>query len=230
MRQTNVTQSLTVTTSIDLSASPLSLSSDNIMQLLRIHRCRVLHSEDISAAEKLAQALQLIVSNPDSVQNWLNVLTFSFTCFQVLGAREGKSHSSSLASKVDMTIANFPGYPPPTMLLKSFKVNSSNDNLAARVSGKLEDGDIRGAIRLAASDDIVAPFDDVTTAALRTKHPAQAVTDAPPPIPTGNSECLCLQESDLLATIKTFVPGSAGGPDGLRPQHLKDMTGASAGA
>jgi hypothetical protein len=75
----------------------------------------------------------------------------------------------------------------------------------------------------------MAPFDDVTAAALRTKHPARAATDTPPPIPTGNSECLCLQESDILAAIKTFVPGSAGGPDGLRPQHLKDMTGASAG-
>ena len=32
-----------------------------------------------------------------------------------------------------------------------------------------------------------------------------------------------------MAAIKLFVPGSAGGPDGLRPQHLKDLTSASAG-
>ena len=75
----------------------------------------------------------------------------------------------------------------------------------------------------------MAPFDDVTAVALRAKHPARAATDIPPPIPTSNSECLCLQESDILAAIKTFAPGSAGGPDGLRPQHLKDLTGASAG-
>ena len=36
-------------------------------------------------------------------------------------------------------------------------------------------------------------------------------------------------EADILAAIRTFVPGSAAGPDGLRPQHLKDLTSASAG-
>lgn len=32
-----------------------------------------------------------------------------------------------------------------------------------------------------------------------------------------------------MAAIKSFPPGSAGGPDGLRPQHIKDLTSASAG-
>jgi len=104
----------------------------------------------------------------------------------------------------------------------------SSDNLAARVSSKLEDGDVRGAIRLAASDDTMAPFDDATAAVLRTKHPARAETLNPPPTPSSDSS-LCLQETDILAAIKSFAPGSAGGPDGLRPQHLKDLTSVSAG-
>ena len=33
----------------------------------------------------------------------------------------------------------------------------------------------------------------------------------------------------VVHAIKTFPNGSAGGPDGLRPQHLKDLTGSSAG-
>jgi hypothetical protein len=32
-----------------------------------------------------------------------------------------------------------------------------------------------------------------------------------------------------MVAIKSFMPGSAGGMDGLRPQHLKDMTSVSAG-
>ena len=32
-----------------------------------------------------------------------------------------------------------------------------------------------------------------------------------------------------MSSIRSFVPGSAGGPDGLRPQHLKDLTSATAG-
>jgi hypothetical protein len=93
---------------------------------------------------------------------------------------------------------------------------------------KVEDGDIRGAIRLAASDDTLAPFDDVTAEALRSKHPSRAASDSPIPAPN-NYECLLLQQADIMAAIKSFMPGSAGGPEGLRPQHLKDLTSASAG-
>ena len=33
----------------------------------------------------------------------------------------------------------------------------------------------------------------------------------------------------ILSTIKAFLSGSAGEPDGLRPQHLNDLTSESAG-
>jgi len=68
--------------------------------------------------------------------------------------------------------------------------------MAAMISSKLEEGDIRSAIRLAASDDTMAPspYDDVTVAAQRTKHPARATSETQPPTPTPNSDaCLCLQ-------------------------------------
>ena len=32
---------------------------------------------------------------------------------------------------------------------------------------------------------------------------------------------------NVANAIRSFPNGSAGGPDGLRPQHLKDMTGPS---
>ena len=91
-------------------------------------------------------------------------------------------------------------------------------------------GDIRGAIRLAASDDIMSPFDDVTAAKLREKHPIRAKTDSTP-LPPSSENCIAVLESDILGAIQSFMPGSgsAGGPDGLRPQHLKDLTCASTG-
>lgn len=42
---------------------------------------------------------------------------------------------------------------------------------AKKVEAKLADGDIRGAIRLAISDDTIAPNDGDTVAALLVKHP-----------------------------------------------------------
>ena len=41
---------------------------------------------------------------------------------------------------------------------------------------------------------------------------------------------MTVSEGDVMEAIRSFPKGSAGGPDGLRPQHLQDMVGASAGA
>ena len=75
----------------------------------------------------------------------------------------------------------------------------------------------------------MAPFDDVTAAALRIKHPVRFMSVSPTQLPSSSDSTRCLLESDILAAVKSFIPGSAGGPDGLRPQHLKDLTSASAG-
>ena len=42
-------------------------------------------------------------------------------------------------------------------------------------------------------------------------------------------EALSVEEGDLVKAIRSFPKGSAGGPDGLRPQHLVDLTSSSAG-
>ena len=38
-----------------------------------------------------------------------------------------------------------------------------------------------------------------------------------------------LSESAILAAVRSFQPGSAGGLDGLRPQHLKDLINTGTG-
>ena len=40
---------------------------------------------------------------------------------------------------------------------------------------------------------------------------------------------LRVSTDQVLAAIKSFPPGSSGGSDGLRPQHLKDMTDQQVG-
>jgi hypothetical protein len=64
------------------------------------------------------------------------------------------------------------------------KKRSTSSDVAALVSSKLEEGDILGAIRLAASDDTMAPFDDVTAMPLRDKHPAHSPSVVPIPLLT----------------------------------------------
>ena len=100
-------------------------------------------------------------------------------------------------------------------------MTDNDEEAAKRASAKLEEGDVRGAIRILASKDTVAPVNDVTVASLRVLHPSAPVDLRPAPA----SFVTPLQATvlDVRAAIMSFPNGSAGGPDGLRPQHLKDL-------
>ena len=114
-----------------------------------------------------------------------------------------------------------------------WKKDTSSDDLktlAARVSAKIEEGDVRGAVRIASSNDKLAPFDDNSAEALRLLHPPRtrslAQSAAPSNIQFNNSSAstLSLTVIDIITAIKSFPAGSPGGLDGVRPQHLKDIT------
>ena len=94
---------------------------------------------------------------------------------------------------------------------------------------------MRGAVRLAVSNDTLAPYNVATAAALRQLHPPRATSTSSrlslraelDEVAQGDGTSpatLTLSENDVISAIKTFPVGSAGGLDGLRSQHLKDMT------
>ena len=56
-------------------------------------------------------------------------------------------------------------------------------HLASRVSSNLEEGDFKGAVRLACSDDTLADMSDATYCALQRKHPAPHPDSSIPPLP-----------------------------------------------
>lgn len=100
------------------------------------------------------------------------------------------------------------------------------DSLAARVASKLEEGDFKCTVHLSSSDDSIARKDERTLEALKQKHPSphpESQIPSPEPI-----HSLTILEEDLAQAIRFFPCGSVSKPDGLLPQHLKDMTGTSA--
>ena len=102
------------------------------------------------------------------------------------------------------------------------------ESLAAHISAKLEEGDFGGAVRLASSDTL-APMNDSTFAALQDKHPSPHPDSVIPPLQVQfQSISISVTKEDIIRAVRSFPNGSAGGPDGLRPQHLKDVTGHSA--
>lgn len=111
----------------------------------------------------------------------------------------------------------FPENEPQSFLLLFSKIHKL-------VESKINDGDLKGAAQLLFSSDTSAPDTAETLAALQNKHPpAPAVPDLPDP-PSPASPCLLSSEDAVQHAIMSFKNGSAGGLDGLTPQHLKDLT------
>jgi len=100
---------------------------------------------------------------------------------------------------------------------------NSDTKLCQAVAAKLEDGYLRAAIRLLMTDETPVPPSDESLAKLRDKHPAASMKATDLPIPSQAARCYLVEESEVRQAVLLFPPGSAGGPDGLRPQHIRDM-------
>ena len=145
--------------------------------------------------------------------------------------RRGK-HTETLSTIVrhqlqEETSSTVTPQPGPRRTKQARKRPDPTSQLARRVTTKIEEGDFRGAIRLASSDDTLADFSDDTFDALQAKHPPPYPDSHIPPLPPPPPPAISLpddfeiSEKDIVGAIRSFPCGSAGGPDKLRPQHLK---------
>ena len=98
----------------------------------------------------------------------------------------------------------------------------SPSSLASRVSAKLEQGDFKGAIRIASSLESISTPSKSTLDQLRTKNtPAHPDSSFPAP---PSIDCPIISECEVRKAVRSFPSSSAAGSDGLLPQHLKDLT------
>ena len=88
---------------------------------------------------------------------------------------------------------------------------------------KIEDGNIKAAIRIITSGDSLAIDNAQTYQSLCDRHPRAPGDRIPSPDPS-MIPAVQFTEEDVIAAIRSFPTGSAGGPDGVCPQHLRDFT------
>ena len=74
------------------------------------------------------------------------------------------------------------------------------------------------------SDEAYAALSMEGLAKLRLKHPPATMDASTMPVSQSDSG-LSVGEPDVRKGIMSFPAGSSAGPDGLRPQHLKDLIG-----
>ena len=206
----------TTTAAIDLNTTPLNPGRSNTRIISRIPR----PARD-AVARKLSEILNGVCSD-NNEEAWNRLFLFSRRCLRA-PCRGGNRRN--LASFIQRVVNEETDIETGTH--QQFKHSTVRDplkNLAARVASKLEVGDFRGAVRIASSNDSFAPVNSQTLDLLKEKHPPRNPSFESPPEPIQSAvNSIVVTPSDILAAIRSFPAGSAGGPDGLRPQHLKDL-------
>ena len=175
-------------------------------------------------AAELSTVLSHICSKPDDLSNWSTLLEFGSVMLRA-PPRAGRRHNlASVLNKRSVFSTQTASLPPQqTADHQPRKKMSGDQSLATAVMSKIEDGNIKAAIRIITSGDSPAVDNDNTYQSLCDRHPQAPVDKNPSPDPDKFS-AVQFTEEDVLAAISSFPAGSAGGPDGVRPQHLRDLT------
>ena len=184
------------------------------------------------AATLLERRLREVIMGLEDPAAWKALLEFGGCLSQPQRGGAQRNFTSLVIKQIDRSEVGLPpqssqGRDAPAELTRPTKrgaqsQRSPEEAAASRASAKLEAGDMRGAVRLLCSDETIAPHDAVTLQRLRAKHPPSPLDRRP--APTSTSAPLTVSTDDIRQAIKGFTPGSAGGPDGLKPQHLADMS------
>lgn len=111
----------------------------------------------------------------------------------------------------------------------NIKKKANTSSLYTRIEAKVSDGDLRGAVQLLMSTDSLAPEDEHTFGSLKAKHPSPSKLLNLPEEPDESSIPMVTCENIVLENFFSFPNGSAGGMDGIRPQHLKDLVSLTNG-
>ena len=175
-----------------------------------------------TCASHLASVLQSIVSDPAAATNWIALFNWAGTILQP-PKRGGKRHNLTATIRNRISSFSAAGLPTSAANSRQVKRHATGDfKLSQAVAAKLEDGNVRAAVRLLMSEDSPVEPSIESLAKLQEKHPRASVIAEDLPS-SSQLQSLSVDESEVRRAVLSFPAGSAGGPDGLRPQHIRDL-------
>ena len=181
---------------------------------------RILKASRHQVASKLSDILNDVTTH-NSAEAWKRLFLFPRRC--LLAPKRG-GRRGNLATQVNQALLD-EVEPSNPSTAPSRPVNMTN--FAARVSSKLEQGDFRGAVHIASSKDTFCIPDERSFKLLREKHPPAKPNASFPDLSTYDTPPPITSPITVRKAIQSFPEGSAGGHDGLLPQHLKDVISSS---
>ena len=189
-----------------------------------------------ACAQALTSTLLDICKSPQSIGAWTTLFDFAPSIF-ANPSRAGKRRNMTKTIKC-RTVEWLDGRSTANMSLTAIGVCESGLDgsrrgsrkgegaLLAAVNAKLEDGNIRAAVRILCDGGQPAEPNEHNLGLLRERHPLdpdpEALRGLPAPEAAGAWQ---VTPAEVLGAVRSFPSGSAGGPDGFRPGHLLDLVG-----
>jgi hypothetical protein len=170
----------------------------------------------------LSKLLDKVTANPNEISAWSSLLNFGKHVL-LQPERTGKRHN--LASIIKKRTNVEEHEPTDEQLSDNVGYHRKRDpaaQLAAAIMAKVEDGNLKAAVRILTSEERPAEDNDATFAKLLERHPAAPADRSLPPDPH-NITAVQMTEAEVQKIIRSFPAGSSGGPDGVRPQHILDL-------
>ena len=187
--------------------------ADDVANIKRNGRVlpRIPKSARIAVAGALAQRVAAVVSD-GTPEAWKALLCFAYAVLRAPESRRDKSSRKSLASEIRQNIATFDDEVTTTLTLPRRAVSlrtadaATGKEIARRVTSKLADGDVRGALRALTSDDSFASPSSEVVAQITDKHPEPPsdLRDIQPP--AEDTVTLIATEADVLRAITSSRP------------------------
>ena len=196
--------------------------------LLKINHGPVLTRIPKASRTQASIAYRKILENliaKNDREAWEKYLNFARSAIgrSVRGGRKQKSLATTVKERVESYMTGNPrNIPVP-------KKGKNPPTIKQLVSRKMASADIQGAVRILTSNDKLMLPSDETMTKLKTKHPETHPDSTIAPDPEDENSCFKTNKETLLKALRSFKTGVSGGPDGLTPQHLKDMCEDSLG-
>ena len=154
----------------------------------------------MEVAQVLTVVLQQVVKDNDVVA-WRRLLFFPYSVLRVpLKSDKVVNLTTRVKSRVKVW-RDDPDAKVQVPPMRSVKPSDSKPQqlaqIVAKAEAKLADGDVRGAIRLVSSDDVLAPRNQETYLALLEKHPEHPQPSDFPLPPEGPSDLDLVSDVEL---------------------------------
>jgi hypothetical protein len=186
-------------------------------------------------ATLLTKLIMGVVGKPGDVGEWVKLLAFGRSILLRPVRGGARRNLTNILTRRCATFLSDPlqGAAPPVAASRPRRPKKGGTgggggegtltDLARAVTVRLEEGNFKGAVRRLASDEALAPPTPETLRKLQEKHPLAPSDRRPfPPVDPSQSQ-IFFEEAAVRRAILSFPPGSSGGPDGLTPQHIRDL-------